>query len=73
MLTPIDGSPPNLADLPEGCRFALRCPFAIEVCSVQNPVGTEPIPGHFVACHRSHEAETLRIAATRSETWQVDR
>ena len=31
-LTPIPGSPPNLAALPPGCSFAPRCPYVIAQC-----------------------------------------
>jgi peptide/nickel transport system ATP-binding protein len=48
-LTGIPGRPPSLADPPEGCRFAARCPFAFERCATQPPF-EEVKPGHFVAC-----------------------
>ena len=32
----IPGTPPDLVDLPEGCRFQERCPYAFEKC-VQEP------------------------------------
>jgi oligopeptide/dipeptide ABC transporter ATP-binding protein len=40
-------SPINLAP---GCRFAGRCPFAMEVCRAKDPVWQEVEPGRFVAC-----------------------
>lgn len=36
-LTPIPGSPPNLAALPPGCSFAPRCPYAVARCSEALP------------------------------------
>ncbi|MFL5714117.1 MAG: ABC transporter ATP-binding protein [Chloroflexota bacterium] len=33
----IPGSPPDLRDPPPGCRFAPRCSFAMDVCSVEVP------------------------------------
>ena len=36
-LTPIVGSPPNLANLPQGCKFATRCPYAWEKCHQEEP------------------------------------
>lgn len=71
VLTPIHGSPPNLAEPPIGCRFALRCPFALDKCHHEEPASTEPLAGHYVACHRSDEAPFLRAEAMKSETWQV--
>ena len=36
-LTPILGSPPNLAALPAGCSFAPRCPYVIDRCGQALP------------------------------------
>lgn len=47
------GSP---VDPKPGCRFAARCPFATERCRREDPVFEEARPGHFVACHRTHES-----------------
>ncbi len=62
-LVPIDGSPPDLAAPPPGCRFAPRCPFVLPVCAVDDPRAGA------VACHRAGEAEELRIRARESATW----
>ena len=43
------GSPIGLQG---GCRFAPRCPLAVERCRQFRPELTEVSPGHFVACHR---------------------
>ena len=36
-LPTIEGQPPDLGDLPQGCAFAPRCPAAIERCDVEAP------------------------------------
>jgi oligopeptide/dipeptide ABC transporter ATP-binding protein len=36
-LRPIEGAPPDLSALPEGCKFLPRCPFAIEQCANSEP------------------------------------
>jgi peptide/nickel transport system ATP-binding protein len=36
-LTGIPGSPPNLASLPPGCRFAPRCPKVMTRCQQESP------------------------------------
>jgi oligopeptide transport system ATP-binding protein len=36
-LTPIGGSPPDLASLPEGCKFYPRCQFRIDKCLHDEP------------------------------------
>ena len=48
----LQGDPPSPMDVPDGCRFAGRCPFTQSVCSSQDPVLREVKAGHFVACHR---------------------
>jgi oligopeptide/dipeptide ABC transporter ATP-binding protein len=49
-LTPIDGQPPNLVHLPQGCRFADRCPLVEERSRQSVPPLEEKKPGHFVRC-----------------------
>ncbi|TWT03551.1 ABC transporter ATP-binding protein [Planomicrobium sp. CPCC 101079] len=39
-LVPIDGTPPDLFSPPQGCPFAPRCPFAMEVCAHVYPEPT---------------------------------
>jgi oligopeptide/dipeptide ABC transporter ATP-binding protein len=60
-LTPIEGQPPDLVDLPKGCRFADRCPLVERRCREALPPLEEKGPGHFVRCvvvesqkHRVH-------------------
>jgi peptide/nickel transport system ATP-binding protein len=48
----LQGDPPSPIDIPPGCRFAGRCPFADDRCRSEPPVLREVIPGHSVACHR---------------------
>ena len=53
MLEPIKGLMPDPADLPPGCAFAPRCPYATEACSATVPE-LQSVDGsstHFVACH----------------------
>jgi peptide/nickel transport system ATP-binding protein len=67
-LTPIDGDPPDLLDPPPGCRFAPRCPFALERCREAEPAA-EAVGGGAASCWRIGEAAALRTAAQRVETW----
>ncbi len=57
-LEPIDGQPPDPADLPPGCSFQPRCRFAIEKCATQVPPLMEVEGGHLSACW---VAETLGV------------
>ncbi|MCA1868846.1 ABC transporter ATP-binding protein [Agrobacterium genomosp. 3] len=49
-LVAISGQVPAAADMPSGCRFAPRCPFATDRCGVEQPPLREIEPGHFAAC-----------------------
>ncbi len=49
-LRPIKGLTPNPADLPEGCKFWPRCPYASEKCKRVNPPLEEISSGHFSKC-----------------------
>jgi oligopeptide/dipeptide ABC transporter ATP-binding protein len=50
-LTSIPGYPPKLDALPDGCRFAPRCPLAFERCAIEMPKLHELKNGHIVSCH----------------------
>jgi oligopeptide transport system ATP-binding protein len=50
-LVPIEGSPPNLANLPPGCAFAPRCRLASERCKQERPVLRAAAAVHQTACH----------------------
>jgi peptide/nickel transport system ATP-binding protein len=50
-LTSIGGSPPDLIDLPSGCKFHPRCAFATDLCKQTDPPLIPIGVGHQVACH----------------------
>ncbi|NWG08511.1 MAG: dipeptide/oligopeptide/nickel ABC transporter permease/ATP-binding protein [Chloroflexi bacterium] len=54
-LTSIPGYPPKLNALPDGCRFAPRCPLAFERCVTEMPRLHELNGGHIVGCHLVEE------------------
>ena len=49
-LHPIDGLMPDPSNLPEGCKFHPRCPWATPECSQREPALSEIEPGHLVRC-----------------------
>ena len=49
-LTSIPGSPPDLIDLPTGCKFHPRCPLTESRCVEQEPELEDVTSGHQVAC-----------------------
>ena len=50
-LVPIEGQPPDLAQLPPGCSFAPRCRFVSPRCEVERPLlRSETASAHMKAC-----------------------
>ncbi len=62
----IPGSPPDLINLPNGCKFHERCRFATDICSLKSPkleilsTDEDTQQDHAVACY-----EHRRVLATR--------
>jgi peptide/nickel transport system ATP-binding protein len=48
-LTYIKGSPIDLLNVPKGCRFYARCPYAMDICR-EEPKLLEVKNGHLVSC-----------------------
>ena len=46
----LKGDVPSPLNPPKGCRFHPRCPWAIEICSQEEPQFKELLPNHWVAC-----------------------
>jgi oligopeptide/dipeptide ABC transporter ATP-binding protein len=63
-LDPVDGQPPDLTRLDDGCSFRPRCRFAVAACAAARPplVATDS-PDHHAACFRSAELDALAGAA----------
>ena len=55
-LQPIQGLMPDPANLPDGCKFHPRCPYATEACATEHPGMTELAPGHLCRCLRCGES-----------------
>ena len=47
----LKGTPPNLANPPDGCRFHERCPYVMDVCRTEVPDLVLVQKRHRVACH----------------------
>jgi oligopeptide/dipeptide ABC transporter ATP-binding protein len=51
-LQTIEGTVPSLLDLPEGCKFATRCPYVITECELREPALLEVSETHRARCIR---------------------
>lgn len=54
----LEGEIPSPTNPPPGCKFQTRCPFAIDVCRVDEPKLEHTGNEHNVACHRWKELMT---------------
>jgi len=52
-LPAIRGTVPSLAEIPPGCRFAARCPFADDICRSEPQALREIEPGHWSRCRKA--------------------
>jgi peptide/nickel transport system ATP-binding protein len=53
----LEGEPPDPTEVPPGCRFAPRCPYAVDACREQDPE-LAGAGNHRVACIRADELST---------------
>lgn len=58
-LTPIEGNPPSLVNVPKGCAFAPRCPYATDLCKQKRPELFVTETGHYSRCHYANDPEFI--------------
>ena len=66
-LLPIFGQPPSLINLPAGCKFNPRCPYAFDQCRREEPP-LDPVggkPDHRSSCWLSHDPAQREEARRR--------
>lgn len=56
----IEGTVPSLTNIPLGCSFAARCPFADDKCRSQQPVMEQAADGHRVKCWHYKEISSVK-------------
>ncbi len=54
-LDPIEGQPPDLTQLPDGCAFRVRCRYEVERCASEVPPLENIRNGHLSACWQKSE------------------
>lgn len=59
-LTPIEGNPPSLVNVPKGCAFSPRCPYATERCRNEKPELHVTETGHYSRCHYAGDSEFVK-------------
>jgi peptide/nickel transport system ATP-binding protein len=52
----LEGEPPDPIDIPPGCSFRTRCPFAFDRCAFEDPILLRRGPSDFAACHLADES-----------------
>lgn len=58
------GEPPNPINVPSGCAFRTRCPWAQDLCANESPALMALPDGDRVACHAAHGRIPKREVAT---------
>jgi peptide/nickel transport system ATP-binding protein len=61
LAAPIPGGPPDPDQMPTGCRFAPRCPYAAPECG-RDPALRDVKPAHAAACHFAPWSEWPEVA-----------
>ena len=59
----LKGDVPSPLNPPKGCRFHPRCSYAMEICSIQEPVFEDVEKDHLVACWLHQETGVEKLPA----------
>jgi oligopeptide/dipeptide ABC transporter ATP-binding protein len=57
-LKAIEGSPPDMMRLPDGCKFHPRCPFVVDRCRREEP-DLDVVRGHLARCWVTQDGTSL--------------
>lgn len=64
-LATIEGSVPQLSEVPDGCRFASRCPFATGECRTGKVAMRQVGQAHSIRCARFRDVHDLPFQAAQ--------
>lgn len=56
----LEGDVPSPVNIPAGCRFRTRCPYATQKCSDEIPISREIYPNHWIECHYDIDFESSK-------------
>lgn len=68
----IPGQVPDPINLPSGCRFHPRCPFADEKCVSESPPSVDLGDDHFASCHHLDKTEDMRTVQDAFDSFVAD-
>ena len=71
-LIPIEGTPVDMLNPPEGCPFAPRCEYAMKICLQKMPPYVELGEGHRSACWLRVQEQLQKEKAGKAENKEVD-
>jgi len=63
----IEGSPPDMIRLPQGCPFEPRCAYRTDPCAVKNPLLEQVGPDHRAACWNLEQVSASRKRESASK------
>ena len=56
----LEGDVPSPVNIPSGCRFRTRCPYATQKCTNEVPLLREIHPNHWIECHYDIDFKTSK-------------
>lgn len=56
----LEGDVPSPVNMPSGCRFRTRCPYATQKCAEEVPMPREVSPKHWIECHYNIDFKTSK-------------
>ena len=71
-LIPIEGTPVDMLNPPEGCPFAPRCEYAMKICLQKMPPYVELGEGHRSACWLRVQEQLQKEKTGKAENKEVD-